>query len=239
MRKNDSGFTIVELLIVIVVIAILAAITIVAYNGIRQQAENSATVSELSQLQRQIQVEILQSTGTSVSIKTPLAFFEGLGTEPLSTPVQSAQQLTLYGVFDTHNNPAASNWSNIILLGPSDTYNAFRLRTGSSADASARAFYATSSQTNRDLTRHDILNTNARHVGWVTADGSSIYAGFDTTADLSASLSSHTGWNFDAVHLYSNGSYTAVAALVFDEYHDSATRNQIVQWLSNEYNVGL
>ena len=72
MRKNYSGFTIVELLIVIVVIAILAAITIVAYNGIRQQAENSATASELSQLQRRMQVEILQDTGVSISLKTPL-----------------------------------------------------------------------------------------------------------------------------------------------------------------------
>ncbi len=42
MKKSSSGFTIVELLIVIVVIGILAAITIVAYNGIQSRAyENS------------------------------------------------------------------------------------------------------------------------------------------------------------------------------------------------------
>ena len=40
MRKN-VGFTIVELLIVIVVIGILAAITIVAYNGIQDRAKSS------------------------------------------------------------------------------------------------------------------------------------------------------------------------------------------------------
>lgn len=37
------GFTIVELLIVIVVIAILAAVTVVAYNGIQTRAENTKT----------------------------------------------------------------------------------------------------------------------------------------------------------------------------------------------------
>jgi prepilin-type N-terminal cleavage/methylation domain-containing protein len=37
-QSKARGFTIVELLIVIVVIAILAAITIVAYNGIQSRA---------------------------------------------------------------------------------------------------------------------------------------------------------------------------------------------------------
>ena len=44
MNKR-RGFTIVELLIVIVVIAILAAITIVAYNGIQVRAKNTQTIN--------------------------------------------------------------------------------------------------------------------------------------------------------------------------------------------------
>ena len=43
-RRRD-GFTIVELMIVIVVIGILAAITIVSYNGIQQRAQNTKTAS--------------------------------------------------------------------------------------------------------------------------------------------------------------------------------------------------
>lgn len=47
--KSRSGFTIVELLIVIVVIAILAAITIVAYNGIQQRANNTQRITAAKQ----------------------------------------------------------------------------------------------------------------------------------------------------------------------------------------------
>ena len=52
---KQKGFTIVELLIVIVVIAILAAITIVAYNGIQTRARNSKISSDIAMLQRAIQ----------------------------------------------------------------------------------------------------------------------------------------------------------------------------------------
>lgn len=45
-RNKQTGFTIVELLIVIVVIGILAAITIVAYNGIQERAESTKTISQ-------------------------------------------------------------------------------------------------------------------------------------------------------------------------------------------------
>ncbi len=50
------GFTIVELLIVIVVIAILAAITIVAYNGIQDRARSAALRSDLTQIDKQLKL---------------------------------------------------------------------------------------------------------------------------------------------------------------------------------------
>ena len=51
---KSRGFTIVELLIVIVVIAILAAITIVAYNGIRERTLVSSVQSALSQANKKV-----------------------------------------------------------------------------------------------------------------------------------------------------------------------------------------
>lgn len=56
--KKDAqiGFTIVELLIVIVVIGILAAITIVAYNGIQSRARETSLRSDLTNIAKQIEL---------------------------------------------------------------------------------------------------------------------------------------------------------------------------------------
>ena len=52
MKKSTSGFTIVELLIVIVVIGILAAIVIVAYNGVQARARDSKRVTDMAAIQK-------------------------------------------------------------------------------------------------------------------------------------------------------------------------------------------
>lgn len=52
MLKTTRGFTLVELLIVLVVIAILAAITLVAYNGVQDKAEVTKTTTAVKAYQK-------------------------------------------------------------------------------------------------------------------------------------------------------------------------------------------
>lgn len=56
MRKAISGFTIVELIIVITVIAILATITVVAYNGFQTSAKASAVEAGLKDIEKSLRV---------------------------------------------------------------------------------------------------------------------------------------------------------------------------------------
>ena len=59
--RTQKGFTIVELLIVVVVIAILAAITIVSYNGITARANQSASKATAVTIQKKSELYLNDS----------------------------------------------------------------------------------------------------------------------------------------------------------------------------------
>ncbi|HSW37431.1 MAG TPA: prepilin-type N-terminal cleavage/methylation domain-containing protein [Candidatus Saccharimonadales bacterium] len=62
MRKpKQQGFTIVELLIVIVIIGILAALVITTYTGIQAKARNSERQTDVNSLQTQLEAYFAQN----------------------------------------------------------------------------------------------------------------------------------------------------------------------------------
>ncbi len=54
--RETGGFTIIELLIVIVIISILASITLISYAGVQDRAKNAAVVDAAASLVKMIQV---------------------------------------------------------------------------------------------------------------------------------------------------------------------------------------
>lgn len=70
LSLSQRGFTIVELLIVIVVIGILAAIVIVAYNGIQTKAENNKTVNAAKEWVHILRQYAAQSPSGKLPVET-------------------------------------------------------------------------------------------------------------------------------------------------------------------------
>ncbi|HEY1085410.1 MAG TPA: prepilin-type N-terminal cleavage/methylation domain-containing protein [Candidatus Saccharimonadales bacterium] len=60
---NRQGFTVVELLVVIVVIAILASVSVVAYGGVQTRAENSKTLAGIDQFGKALQIYKARNDG--------------------------------------------------------------------------------------------------------------------------------------------------------------------------------
>jgi|EndMetStandDraft_6_1072998.scaffolds.fasta_scaffold06443_5 prepilin-type N-terminal cleavage/methylation domain-containing protein len=64
------GFTIVELLIVIVIIAVLAAITIVAYNGFQQRSRVTALWTGIAQVNKSFRLYLTDTNASSWPLDT-------------------------------------------------------------------------------------------------------------------------------------------------------------------------
>lgn len=75
-NKHHSGFTIVELLIVIVVIGILVGIVVVSYQGITRSALDASVKSDLKNFQKKI--ELLKAEKGSYPYYTELLASDGI-----------------------------------------------------------------------------------------------------------------------------------------------------------------
>lgn len=97
LKNKSKGFTIVELLIVIVVIGILATLVIVTFTGIQQKARNSQRVTDIDAVDSHVEafyaqygfyptLADLQDTSTGGFDQT---FMKGLDPEALRDPNQA------------------------------------------------------------------------------------------------------------------------------------------------------
>jgi len=96
--QSERGFTIVELLIVIVVIGILAAIVIVAYNGVTQKANTSAAQGNAEAVQKVAEAyntdeskNSYPSGATAADVITALKGFDGITKIPSGVSVQATK----------------------------------------------------------------------------------------------------------------------------------------------------
>lgn len=119
LKKRNQGFTIVELLIVIVVIGILALLVITTYSGIQQKARNSQRQTDLQSLQTQLEAFYSQNgyypSRTNMNDTAWLAAnMKSLDQEALIDPSNTTNSKTLVAA------PVARSYSYAV-LNSSDT----------------------------------------------------------------------------------------------------------------------
>lgn len=102
--SKQKGFTIVELLIVVVVIGILAAIVIVAYNGVTNNANDSSVQSDLSKIGKKIQ-----------------GFYSTYGRWPQGTTDLTSLNLKLSKNAYARGYDNGTSWYNFVYCWPSTT----------------------------------------------------------------------------------------------------------------------
>ena len=148
IKTKAQGFTIVELLIVVVVIAILAAITIVSYNGITARANTSAAQSLAANIVKKAELYASDDSTTSYPLQG-------------SDLTNSANSSKAYYIASTSVNfttgptvlPTSSNGKNTVRF----------LKCASSAQTSQAAITA-SNITGIRITYYDFSASNTKDV---------------------------------------------------------------------------
>ncbi len=105
--KRQGGFTIVELLIVIVVIAILAAITITVYGNMQQRARNTQRIQAAKEWQKVITAYTSANSGYPVDVSTP-SYHVCLG-DQYPTDLDANPDVDCYASTNTKHPSAAFN----------------------------------------------------------------------------------------------------------------------------------
>lgn len=124
-RTLRPGFTIVELLIVIVVIAILASIIVVAYNGITAKAQSSKVSADIAMLVRAMRTARLNADKTLYGVtgnnctRCSCPYLNG-DTTPAYTLPKTHGCWTAY--FNTLDKIAAASGTNLSSLKAGDPW---------------------------------------------------------------------------------------------------------------------
>ncbi|MEI7539836.1 MAG: LamG domain-containing protein, partial [Candidatus Saccharibacteria bacterium] len=118
IQYSNIGFTIVELLVVIVVIGILAALTIVAYTGISSRAVTASVKSDIAQAYKQLEISKISSSTDAYPINLASASlkssngttYDYYSDSPYKSYCLAAtNNSTVYSVSDSNPTPLSGN----------------------------------------------------------------------------------------------------------------------------------
>ena len=121
----SNGFTIVELLVVIVVIGILAAITIVSFTGISQKAVNTSLQSDLSNAKKELALYYVEHSAYPVDLDVNKCPYD-------STPATDNKYCIKSSTGNTFTYSSTSPYSSYILINSNTNGAKYRITNNSS-----------------------------------------------------------------------------------------------------------
>ncbi len=105
LLRNQKGFTLIEIIAVLVILGILAAVAIPKYMSLQADARNSAAQSAVAEGAAQVNNAAARYILANGTVPTTLAHLTGLATNPLVTPLTSGDW-TLTFTQGTTNTPS-------------------------------------------------------------------------------------------------------------------------------------
>lgn len=246
LKRNRQGFTIVELLIVIVIIGVLAGLVIVAYNGVQSRASAGATVQALDQAYKAVESyklangthpTSLDQAGLKQSTSTPVGFVYDSNFSQTIPAMSGYPDITIYSVFDIVSS--AGNYDALVQLEPVTASQRMQLDTGNSGAAFMRYRIDTSAATNVSSGQWSGPRSPGRHLGWLQVKSGMTVREFaydKAQAQDSLSLAPGAGWNYTSVRVpAATASTVPVATIVFNKAHDEQTRAAVIAWIGNRF----
>ena len=242
MKHKKYGFTIVELLIVIVVIGVLAAISVAAYASIRERAQTAAHKQDASQAERQILAYAALAGEDANGVTGALVGYqEGVGTRTLLHPLTGTPDITMYIVCSVIST--ANGYLSIAQLIPSITSEqAFRFQNGPSGASSMSYRIDTTTQLNASSSVSSVRILGNSVIGWLQVSNNltARSVGYNqAAAHQTTTLNPGAGWDFTGLDAMTNGGCRPQLTLVFDTAHDQTTRASVVGWLAEKYHISL
>jgi len=105
-KRDQHGFTLVELLVVVLILGVLAAVVVFSVGGITNRGKNSACVTEVREVRTAIEAYKAQNSNTNPANLNTLVTAQLLETAPSASTPSGAAGYTYSAANGTYTGPA-------------------------------------------------------------------------------------------------------------------------------------